>query len=516
MLKKTVCFFISVILIVSMCSCHDEDTSNLIYKTTSEDYGDTGGITLPIDVNNTAVSIMLTSEVSELSDKIVIKELAKRTGLNINIIRVPKSEMAQETKVLLSTNELPDILCDSMELDEINSLGVKGIFVPINKYLNELPNFNRVFVENEEYSNIFDIYTASDDNLYVFPGYENKKRVENVMLYRKDIFEKNNIRMWENSFEFYKALKKLKEIYPDSIPYTTRRKNLLFDDWSLSFGIDFPGLCYDYDKKEWIYSCVDERCKEMLDYIRKLYYEGLIDEDFLTSSEVSWEAEMTADKKGFVTFDSIEYMNIFYDKVKEKNPEYELSYANPIGSDAKIKGVKTITEGPCVANNQNKLISLKLLDYLLSPSGIELMTLGIRNKTYIFDSDDKVNYLGFSADKNVSIKDLEEKYGLFISGLYRSADKRSAYYLYSENQQKAIDTMIIENRLKEEYPYVKLTKEERALVNELENNILNRAYAFASDYVLSSDTDEAAFEKWVNDANALGVETILNIYNSNH
>lgn len=514
MLKKTLCFIVSVMLIISLCSCGSKNTSNLIYKTTSENYGDTGGISLPVDINNTTISIMLVSEISELSDKIVIKELAERTGLNINIISIPKAEMAQKTKVLLSTNELPDILSNSMELDEINSLGVRGTFVPINKYLNELPNFTRVFVENEEYSDIFDTYTASDSNLYIFPGYESQKLPENVMLYRQDIFDKNNIRMWNNSFSFYRALKELKEIFPDSVGYTTRRQKLLFDDWSLSFDIDFPGLCYDYDKNEWIYSCIDKRCMEMLDYIRKLYHEGLIDEDFLTASEASWEAEIMADDKGFITFDSVECIDDFYDRVKDKRPEFKLRYANPIGAGAKIKAKKTVIEGPCVANNQNKLISLKLLDYLLSPSGIELMTLGVRNKTYIYDSDDNINYLGFPVDKNVTVKNLEEKFGLFVDGLYRSADKKSAFYSYSKYEQEAIDTVLIENKLMNKYPYVKLSKAERALIGEIENNLKYKAYSFASEYILSSGAGADMFEKWVNDAKALGAETILNIYNS--
>lgn len=511
MLKKIISLLTAVSLVLMLCSCNS-DIGNLIYKATSEEYGDTGGLSLPIDVEGTTVSIMLSSAIQDLEDKMVIKELCERTGIDINIINVPSSEMSQETKVLLSTNDLPDILCQPMDIDEINALGVKGTFVPINKYLNELPNFTRVFIENKEYSEVFDTYAASDNNLYIFPGYESQQRAENVMLYRKDVFDKHGVRMWNNKDGFYKALKDLKRLYPDSIPFTSKRGSQLFSDWSLSFGIDFPGPYYDRVKKEWIYSATDERTMDMLDFIRRLYQEGLIDIDFLTISSDAWQAKMISKDKSFVTFDSLEYIDIL--NKKSKYEDYDLRYASPISQGPALKSNKKILEGPCISNNQNKLLSLKLLDYLLSPSGIELTTLGIKNKTYIYDSDGNIRYLGFSENKDATMEALKEKYGLFAEGLYRSLDKRSVRYSYSKEEQEAMDTIAIENRLRENDPAIMFTKEERVFLKETQEIINQKAIAFAAEYVLTSNTGQDAFEKWINEAKKLGADKIIEIYNS--
>ena len=286
--KREILLLVTIIMI--LCACSSNSSQNLIYSSNSSEFGDTGGLSLPIDVNSTTVDIMVVSHIPELNQNEIIKELSRRTGININIITVNESQANLETKKLMGINELPDILCGAIEFEEINSLGIKGTFTPVNKYLNELPNFKRIFVQDEEYSSVFDKYTAADGNLYVFPGYETEKRLDSVMLYRKDIFDKHKIKMWNNHDEFYKTLKQLKEIYPSSTPYISKRKEKIFEDFSLNFGINFPGVHYDSSKNIWVYSATDERCKEMLDFMRKLYTEDLINKDFLTVEESSWSA----------------------------------------------------------------------------------------------------------------------------------------------------------------------------------------------------------------------------------
>lgn len=514
MIRKFACFILVICLIISASACSFSNSGNLIYNKTSENYGDTGGLPLPIDINNTTISIMVSSQVEDLSGKLVIRELSERTGLDINIISVPASNMAQQTRVLLSTNELPDILNSSVSDSEINNLGVKGTFVPINKYLNELPNFRRIFIEDERYSEAMDIYSASDGNLYMFPMYDFERQFTGGILYRKDIFDKHNIGEWNSPETFYIALKKLKEIYPDSTPYVSKSKNGVFDDWSTSFGIDFPGICYDRQQNKWIYSATDIRCKQMLDYIRKLYQEGLIDPQFLTATPTSWEGKLISDGTGFVTFDSISYLDILYDAAKNKNPDFNLRYGAPIGPVRKVEKSESIGSGPCITNNKNSLLSLKLLDYLLSSSGVELTTLGIINETYEYDAENKIRYLGFSEDNLITANDLEEKFGLFTEGLYRSIDKRSVYFNYSEKEREAIDFVISNNMLTEDYPKVKLTKAEKKEVEEINNNLEYRAYEFASTYVLSTSIDDTMFDKWIKEAEMYGLNRLLEIYNS--
>ena len=42
-----------------------------------------------------------------------------------------------------------------------------------------------------------DDYTANDNNLYFYPKFDYQKEVTKGFLYRKDIFDKHGLKMWQ-------------------------------------------------------------------------------------------------------------------------------------------------------------------------------------------------------------------------------------------------------------------------------------------------------------------------------
>lgn len=498
-------FLISIfIILINFTSCGLNSPQKIIYNKSVEDYGNTGGLNLPLDINNTGIDIMLVSETEELSDSLAIKELSKRTGLSVNIINVPQSVALRQTQLTLSTNNLPDIMKTTLSVIEINNLGEKGTFVPVNKYLNELPNFRRVFIEDDSYNFVMDSFAASDNNLYFFPKYEYQKSLTHSFLYRKDIFDKHGIKMWENKDEFYNTLKVLKELYPASSPYISCDEKDIFSKWSLSFGVDFPGMYYNENEKLWKYSGTDPKFIEMLEFMKKLVDEKLIDNNFLTTSSYLWEWKISGEN-GFVS-----YGDIAGTEEVEKSGEV-LEVANPPGDLFKVKKNSLVGVGPYVINNENSLLSLKLLDYLLSPSGIELSTLGVVNKTYEF-SDGGVKYIGVSDYDHDIKKTLEEKYGLFISELIQSVDRRSPAFKYTKKESEAFNYIEKREGFVKDYPKVKLNDDERKKVEDMISLLDTKALEFASKYVLGGEAD---LDSWLAEAEKNGVYELAKIYNKN-
>ncbi len=505
--KSLICF---LLIIVIFTSCASTDYESILFNKSIEDYGDTGGLTLPFDVNNTEIKIMLVSDTEELSDSLVVKELSKRTGLNINITNVSESDASRYTQLLLSTNTLPDIMKTTLEPDEINSLGEKGIFVSVNKYLAELPNFRRIFIEDSTYSSVMDDYTANDNNLYFYPQFDYQKEVTKGFLYRKDIFDKHGLKMWQGKDEFYDTLKTLKTLYPDSTPYISESGINILDEWALSFGIDFPGMFYDFNEEKWIYSGCDPRFFEMLQFIKKLYDEKLLDKTFLNTNSTLWDWKITG-QNTFITYGDLSYMEILSTRGKANNPDFDLSYAPPPGNIFKTKKSDIIGMGPTVTNNKNSLLSLKLLDYLSSRSGIELSTLGVLNKTYEYKMGSVV-YNDFNENDYIVAKDLEEKYGLFINGLTMSVDKRSPYLNYSKKEQEVLKIINNKDGFIKEYPKLKLKNEDRQKAKEILTVLNNKAYEFARNYILQ--TEDKNFNEWTQDAYKSGLKELEDIYNN--
>src|SRR5690606_35748837 len=169
--------------------------------------------------------------------------------------------------------------------------------------------------------------------------------VNHGFLYRKDIFDKHNIKEWTNTDEFYDALKKLKAAYPDSYPYASKTKENIFKDWAYGWGIggsEFPSY-YDEKSKTWKEVYTSNEYKSMLDFMKKLYEEGLIDPEFITDTDASWTAKMTTNNKSFVTFDWIGRLDSFANQVKAAIPDYNLRYANPVGPTGNIRTLPKIS-----------------------------------------------------------------------------------------------------------------------------------------------------------------------------
>ena len=122
-------------------------------------------------------------------------------------------------------------------MEAINDLGTQGAFASANDYLKVMPNFNRLFGEYSDYYWIFKSYSAADGKLYTMPHFDTQKSVNHGMLYRKDIFDKHNIPMWNSPEEFKNALQRLKELYPSSDPFSSKNQETLFAQLSTSWGI---------------------------------------------------------------------------------------------------------------------------------------------------------------------------------------------------------------------------------------------------------------------------------------
>ena len=512
-MKRVLIFLLFLLPVMGMSSCSGlRDEVGILYQE-AKDYGDTGGLSLPIDIHHNQISILVPSEYHDLGDKLVMKELSKRTGLELHIISTPTANLAQKTRTLLASNELPDILNSSLAITELNNLGVKGIFAPVNQYFSDLPNFNRLFIRDEERNQQLESLIAKDGNLYSFPRFDYEREVKDGFFYRKDLFEAHGIPLWSDPQGFYHALKQLKELYPDSHPYVSKLKNEVFSAWATGWGIDFPGMFYDQEEKRWRYSGTDPRFYEMLLFMRSLYREQLIADDFLISTPVSWEARMKEEHRVFVTFDQIQTLDYLNGIAKETIPDYDLRYAPPPGPVGKVKRVDAVGEGPFVLNNDKKLLSFKLLDYLLSPSGIELTSLGIESQTYFYNSDGQLQYLGFSDDR-IHRRDLEERYGLFIEGIYRSADRRSILYQESEPVREALLWVQQGDRLTSPAPRIPFAKKDREEIEILLTNLDYNAYSVAANFVLSGRFGEEDFQAWQEKALDLGVQRLEELYNS--
>lgn len=512
-MKRMICGLLCAITIISMASCNKQQNANTQHSIGTSDVGDTGGLKLPLTSKNETITWAVSSSISNLNELFVHQKLKEITGVNVQIDAYPTSTIQEKIKVLAASKKLPDIVGAGFGNNEqINDLAVQGAFASVDNKLDIMPNFKSIFADNPENKWIFTSYQANDGHLYVLPSYDINRDVNHGMLYRKDVFDKHGITPWTNQEEFYQNLKKLKELYPASTPFTSKNQSTLFTHLGTSWGIVANSPYYDEEEKTWKYSDTDPKMKDMLDFLRKLYTEGLIDPEFLTLTQSAWTSKMTQADKAFTTFDWIGRLDSFTEEARKTTPDYDLRYGYPIGPKGTLITLSKVTGGIAVSNNKNTELSLQLADFMLSPAGAKLMTLGEEGVTYTLDENGKANYIEYP-DKNPNITDLEQKYGMYVNGMYRRFDRNSNYYIFSEREQEAQDFAQKDNIFEPADPILRFTNEQKEVINDKMPNLRKAASEFFSNYILGSKTGDSAWREWLTKAETMGVSEIVNIYN---
>lgn len=509
-------FLIFVITASCFAGCGDSSAENTLFnEETVSKLGDLGGLELPLADKPTTIEWSVTTDHENFNSSWVAEKLREATGLDVQFRVVPAATVKDKLSVWIASKDLPDIIGQGMEKAVSDDLAVQGGIVAVEDFIDVLPNFKKTFVDNEKNNWIFKSYAAPDGKLYGFYGYDWNRDVNHGVLYRKDIFEKHNIPMWNGPDEFYSALKKLKQQYPSSTPFTSKNKDELFGKLATSWGTKAFEPYYDEADSTWKYSDTDPKFKNMLDYMKKLYDEKLLDPEFLTLTQAAWTSKMTQADKAFVTWDWIGRLDTFTQQ-SAAIPGYDLRYGNPIGPNQTVSEADQLCWARYVAKNENAETSFKLLDFLLSPAGAELITMGIPGETYELDDKGMAKYIEYTysdAENTPNTSKLLQKYGMFTEGLYLKFDRRSVYFNFTEREQEAQNYAKDPAHLDPIDPSVLFTAEEQKKVNEYRTKLDKAGREFTSKYILSNETGDAAWNAWVEKANNMGAQELVDIYN---
>ena len=474
---------------------------------------DFGGLEMPLSKDGERVTWAVNSDVTDLNDSYVVKKLREITGIDVRLDIMPPSNAAEKVKVLVASKNLDDIMCfdSSMAVD----LAKQGALAAVEDYLDDLPNFKSIFVDREDTPRIFKSYKMPDGKLYGFYGYDWSREVNTgAMMYRKDIFDKNGLTMWNSPETFYQTLKKLKEIYPDSIPFAVKTQENVLKNIGVSWGIKPFEVYYDNDEKIWKFSDVQDVYREELDYVKKLYDEGLLDQEFTTRTQADWTSLMTGKNKSFVTLDWIGRMDMFKSQTTDEIPEYDLRFANPIGPTQQMNELTQLCWPRYVAktNPEHEKLAFQLLDAILSAGGKQLITMGVEGETFTLDENGMAKYIDFP-EVMPQMNELTEKYGMFIENMYLSFDRRSSYFNYTEREQEAQDFAKDPSHIHPLDPELPFTEDERNEISAIVPSLEQAAKEFGVNYVVSGNCDDAAWEAWKEKAKSLNADRLVEIYN---
>ena len=305
----------------------------------------------------------------------------------------------------LSDGEAPDITYFSGYSAQYEQYGMDGAYINILDYLDQMPN---VKAHLEANPTLLEAYTAEDGCLYTIPQKNIGGTAERVAyLYREDIFQKHNLTWPKNQTEFEATLRKLKELYPDSYPFTMRNMNNNVQgaqSWGYLWGASHTSsgthnTIFTLDENgEYFNGMVSDAYKEMGQYLQWLKGEGLLDPSTYTHTSETWYTALSSNR-AFITYDKVDrlpYINMMGKDAQGESFQMIAGAAFNMGSHAaKTSEVITAYEGSgstgflYLGNNDNKTATMKYVDWLFSDDGFVTCNWGIEGESYEVDENGK-------------------------------------------------------------------------------------------------------------------------------
>ncbi len=449
------------------------------------------------------LSFMLFSHASYpfQEDWYIIKAIEEKTNVKMDVIAVGEG-LEERISLDMASGDLPD-LTYIHSISDAQRYGADGAYVNVLDHIDKLPNFKK-WKEAHEDSVIQ--YLAADGSLYEFPNYGIGETNRRGYMYRKDIFDKHGLEIPEDEEQFYNVLKKLKEEYPDSYPFTFRRQLPQFEMIAPSWGTNY-GMYYDIDNGEWRYGHVEDNFKDMVEYFYKLYNEGLIPPDWLSLDTKGWQ-DIISTERAFVTLDYLVRIDGFNVMMKDTNPEFHLAYMPPYkGGENGIRKMaysSIVPQGYAVASNSKKLEeALKFCDWLYTDEAMELVSWGEEGVTYTVENGERK----FIDCEDVA--DIRKKYGISTHGTYLLFDYDAHMSTFSDELKAAVE----EDRKYDlpELPTVAFTDEELEIVQSIGVNINTHAAETISKFLLGTKP-LSEWDQYVKEIEELGLQQLIDVY----
>lgn len=275
----------------------------------------------PIELN---VMIAVGSMSGDFNEMAVFKQLEEKTGIKINFEQVSPTAWAERKNLALASQDMPDIIIGGiggMSDSEVIKYSSQGIIVELNNYIDQYaPNFKKLLAEKPDLDAVI---RNPEGKIYGLPFYQElvSERIPDNLFINKKWLDTLGLDIPTTTEEYYEVLKAFKTQDPngngiaDEIPLSYRSNQRLTGELSLfgSFGVvDNDNHLMIRDGKV-LFSPMEEGYKEGIEYMNRLYTEGLIDPEVFTQDQSQYIGKGQSEEEivgSFIIFNDENYVGI--------------------------------------------------------------------------------------------------------------------------------------------------------------------------------------------------------------
>jgi putative aldouronate transport system substrate-binding protein len=407
---------------------------------------------------------------TSFNEAMIWKEYAKKTGIDVDFQLVNFENMSEKFNLTMASESYPDAFHTArITTADLTKYGSQGIFIPLNDMIDKYaPNFKKLL---DQYPSIKKGITMPDGKIYSVPlVYEPDFLViliSQKMWINKDWLTKLNMKMPSTLDEYYEYLKAVKNTdlngngKKDEIGFGGVGMGSILEVLKGSLGLMNRGTNHrnvdvDPTSGKLRFIPTDDRYKELLQYVNKLYSEGLIDKDIMTIKNPEFAAKGTQGIYGSITTSSPETV------MGQKNYEIPPPLKGPRG-DQMFTNIQNqlVQPGAFVITDKNKHpeAALRWIDYFFSEEGQKMFFMGFKDVTYTETPDGKFEYKDEIMKNPSGMEQALLKYVTWPGGSYPGYVTKK--YFKSVTEHKNAQHKVLEPGLpKEIWPAFTYTVEE--------------------------------------------------------
>ncbi len=453
----------------------------------------------------------------EWNDLMLFTEYEKMTNIKINWETVQNGQLAERRNLMMTSKEYPEIMfATAMGPTDVLKYGEQGIFQPLNDLIDKYaPNFKALM---EKYPIIEQGITMGDGNIYSFPVFYDPEflglRIGGTPWMNQEWLDTLGLQEPTTTDEFYKVLKAFKEEIPDSVPWSSIGIGGMVNYLRGAYGLNSNGTANVHlDLKpgtdELRFIPTSDDYKELLQFLNKLYSEGLIDPEVFTITQQEFYAKAGEGHYGFIHSVDPETLwglkNYVGAQVLEGPGGRLLPLSSPLG---------TVGQFMITDKNKHPEASVRWMDHFFGDEGVKMFFMGFEGITYE-EKDGEVVYTeeitnhpdGINLDQAISL------YLMWPGGNYPGF-VREDYFKGAESKpntrakaEKALPYAIDQDDI---WPRFNYNEEESDQLTALQNDIHTYVDEMTANFVAGKES----FDKWdsyVDTINKMGLDRYMKI-----
>lgn len=388
---------LSILLLIVACGDADETSEGSTEEPSGgeevSNFNETGMPIVNEPITIEVFSGKAASTADDWNDVPLLNKYEEMTNITMNFEQVAIDGLAERRNLALATGDLPDLFYGAyIPNPDIFDHAQQGTFIPLNDLIEEhAPNISQYL---EEYPEVKQGITFPDGNIYSVPTLHHPEAMTSLMedkpWINQEILDEVGMDNPETTEEFYEYLKASKELTVDGedvIPFSSVSMDRLYHLIHGAFGIQNRGLMHGLVDEDPVtndlrfFPIVDDY-REMLEYMHKLFNEGLIEQNIFSIEVDQFLANGQQGRYAAMNFfNPIDY---FGEEIGGRYiPGNALEGPNGHKSyTALVSPVRALGHFLITSVNEYPAETIRWIDYFWSDEGSRMFFLGIEGETY--------------------------------------------------------------------------------------------------------------------------------------